>query len=87
MSTAGAINTRLKGVVKKDKKRNFTELERRIVFYREKGICQVCGNEVRWEDAEVDHVEPHASGGPTMLPNARLVHGTTCHSRGKRAIR
>lgn len=85
---AGYFLTRLAGVGRRDPKRAFTEAERRAVFYRDNARCQVCGNEVRWGEAEIDHHPiPHKAGGPTILPNARLVHGSPCHSRGKQALR
>jgi hypothetical protein len=85
---AGYFLTRLDGVARMDPKRGFTEAERRAVFYRDNGRCQVCGEDVRWGEAEIDHYPiPHRAGGPTILPNARLVHGSSCHSRGKQALR
>jgi hypothetical protein len=84
----GYFLTRLDSVARRDPRRAFTEAERRAVFYRDSMRCQVCGNQVLWGEAEIDHYPvPHGAGGPTILPNARLVHGSSCHSRGKEALR
>ena len=62
----------------KDPQRLFGPLEREIIYFRDKKICQICCEEVMWAEAEIDHVISHASGGPTNLENGRLVH-RRCH--------
>ena len=72
---------------KKDSKRLFTELERKVVFFRDSEICQWClmkgkgAQGVAWEDCEIHHVTPHGEGGLTKLENAALVH-RECHPKG-----
>jgi hypothetical protein len=65
----------------KDTQRSFGALEREVIYYRDKKRCQVCDADVTWEDAEIHHVQGHATAGPTTLDNAVLVHGH-CHPRG-----
>jgi len=65
----------------KDPNRNFGLLEREIIYYPDGKRCQVCGNEVAWADAEIHHVEEHAKGGLTVLPNGALVC-KHCHPKG-----
>jgi hypothetical protein len=72
-------------LVRLDAQRGYTPGERELVFYRDGGVCQLCRGAVVWEEAEIDHVVPHAVGGATSLENARLVH-RMCHARGARAL-
>lgn len=70
-----------------DENRNFSDLQRQTVFFRDQEICQWCRMEgvsrrVSWDDCEIHHVEPHAQGGPTEIDNAALMH-SSCHPKGK----
>jgi hypothetical protein len=67
----------------KDPTRVFGELEREIIYYRDRKLCQVCDAEVLWADAEIHHVEEHSKGGPTNLSNGALVHAH-CHPKGQK---
>lgn len=74
----------------KDPQRGFTDMEREIIFYRDKRICQVCKmrgdlTEIPWDDAEVHHVNEHRNGGRTALANGALVH-KSCHPRSQEAV-
>jgi hypothetical protein len=72
-------------LVRLDSQRGYTPGERELVFYRDRGVCQLCRGAVDWEEAEIDHIVPYAVGGATSLENARLVH-RRCHARGARAL-
>jgi len=72
-------------LVRLDSQRGYTLGERELVFYRDGGVCQLCRGAVDWEEAEIDHIVPHAVGGATSLENARLVH-RMCHARGPSAL-
>jgi len=65
----------------KDPKRQFGQLEREIVYYRDRKRCAVCDGEVLWGEAEIHHVTEHSDGGPTTLTNGALVH-SHCHPKG-----
>lgn len=67
----------------KDPVRVFGELEREIIYYRDRKHCQVCDGEVLWSDAEIHHVEEHWQGGATELSNGALVH-KDCHPKGEK---
>jgi hypothetical protein len=69
----------------KDPTRGFGELEREIVYYRDKKTCAVCDGTVIWADGEIHHVEEHAKGGRTVLDNGVLVH-KQCHPKGAKAV-
>ena len=68
---------------KRDPQRGFTELERQIVFFRDREICQWCKmadqvHPVSWDECHIHHIVPHAQGGLTELDNAALMH-RDCH--------
>ena len=68
---------------KLDTKRSFTDLERKIVFFRDMELCQFCrmnedSHKILWEECDIHHVTPHANGGATNIDNAALVH-RDCH--------
>ena len=70
---------------KKDSKRQFTDTEREVVFFRDSETCQWCkmiGNDHRvlWDECDIHHVMPHAQGGLTEIKNAALVH-RDCHPK------
>ena len=73
-----------------DPQRSFSDLQRQIVFFRDKEICQWCrmngnNNRVSWDECDIHHVEPHAVGGKTHLRNAALVH-RNCHPKGEENV-
>lgn len=68
----------------KDPTRIFGPLEREIIYYLDKKMCQVCDTEVAWTDHEIHHVDNHAKGGPTVIDNGALVH-KSCHPKGTKA--
>jgi hypothetical protein len=61
----------------KDKKREFSELDKIIAWNRQEGKCPVCGKAVRVTDVG-HHAQPHAFGGKTDENNAVLMH-KECH--------
>lgn len=71
----------------KDPSRNFGELERELIYYRDKKKCQRpgCDVDVQWSEAEIHHVELHSQGGATILGNGALVH-KRCHPKSAREV-
>ncbi len=70
--------------VLKDKTRLHGQIEREIIYYRDKRICAVCETEIKWDDLEIHHVLEHQHGGSTSIENAVAVH-KSCHPKGKDA--
>lgn len=68
-------------LTEKDSRRSFSELERIILYRKDKGQCQECLREgkspiessVSWSNYQADHVIPHSKGGVTSLSNAELL--------------
>jgi hypothetical protein len=69
----------------KDPQRAYGELERELIYYRDRKQCAVCKTEVVWSDVEIHHVDGHAGGGPTVMANGVLVH-RQCHPKGAAAV-
>ena len=69
----------------KDLQRGFDDLQRDLIYSRDKKKCQACGGEVPWKDAQIHHVEQHSEGGKTEIDNGALVHGA-CHPLGADAV-
>ena len=67
-----------------DPKRDFNELERQVIYWRDGGDCQVCNCTVDWGEAEIHHVIEHQAGGKTVIDNGVLVHHK-CHPKGQSA--
>ena len=70
--------TSLLNLIPKDPQRGFDDLQRDLIYARDKKKCQVCGGDVLWEDAQIHHVDQHSEGGRTDLINGALVH-QACH--------
>ena len=77
-------------IIEKDQNRAFSELERIIIYRRDKGLCQQCLREgkpelearVSWSKYQADHVIPHSKGGKTDIENAELLCAFHNQSKG-----
>ena len=73
-----------------DSSRNFSNEEKLILFYRVKGRCQlqnngkICSRVVAFDDAVVDHIQPHSFGGKTAIENGRIAYSRCNISRGNK---
>lgn len=56
-----------------DKKRSFTDEERKYIYLRDKGICQKCDGKVDWDDYHADHKLCYHKGGPTTIVNGQVM--------------
>ena len=68
----------------KDPQRIYGELDRTIIYTRQKGTCAVCAGQLAWDDCEIHHVQEHSKGGATDLKNGAAVH-KKCHPKGASA--
>jgi len=71
-------------LVKKDKKRLFTDVEKRIIWNRDPDHkCVWCNKPVKsFQDYQPDHLQPWGKGGPTSLENAAILHAS-CNQAAK----
>lgn len=55
-----------------------------VVFYRDGGICGICGRSVEYELGTMDHIKPCALGGPHTYNNIQLAHGECNRKKGRK---
>jgi hypothetical protein len=73
-----------------DSVRKFSYEEKLILYKKCGGICQlehngkVCGKQIDYDDAVVDHIKPHSKGGKTELSNGRIAFNLCNIARGNR---
>lgn len=88
------LNEKSIELIIKDEKRAFSELERIIIYRRDKELCQECLREkkperearVSWSEYQADHVFPHSKGGKTILKNAELLCRVHNQRKGAKVI-
>ena len=81
-------------IIEKDENRAFSELERIIIYRRDKGLCQQCLREgepeneakVSWSKYQADHVLPHSKGGMTDIQNGELLCAYHNQSKGAKTV-
>jgi len=60
----------------KDSQRGFTQEQKRVIFRRDGGICQLrikCdGARLTWDNWHCDHIEPWVRGGKTTVENGQV---------------
>lgn len=67
-----------------DPTRIYGEVEREILYFQQGKKCAKCGQDAKWCDMEIHHVEQHYAGGATTLDNGAVVH-KACHPKGSEA--
>jgi hypothetical protein len=66
---------------KKDVQRTFTLPQRQLIWNSDESKkCRKCGKPLTWNNFTIDHIKPHALGGPTAVSNAALMC-RPCNSR------
>jgi 5-methylcytosine-specific restriction endonuclease McrA len=58
--------------VKKERKR-FTLDERKYIYDKADGYCQLCGKKLKFEDGTMDHIIPLSMGGLNDMSNLQLA--------------
>lgn len=53
-----------------------------FLYWRDKGICGICGQPVARKNASRDHIIPRSQGGPHDAFNMRLAHKKCNMRRG-----
>ena len=71
----------------KDPKRLHDAEQKRILYFRQKGICKECGKEMRYQGSSSHHEIAHSAGGRTDdLAHAVLLH-ERCHAKLEKRLR
>ena len=60
-------------LIQKDKKRNFTEEERLIIWAKSDKKCCECEKVITYEEYQADHKDPYSRGGKTILENGQVL--------------
>jgi hypothetical protein len=72
---------RLNLFIEKDPQRYHDEEQKRILYFRQKGLCAFCNMPLDFRNSSSDHIVSHSSGGKTMnLNQAQLLH-CRCHTK------
>jgi len=59
----------------KNDRRIYTYEEKKLLFDKSEGICQICKNKINSiDDAHVDHIERFSEGGETTIKNGQITH-------------
>lgn len=69
----------------KDPQRLYGQIEKEIIYYRDKKTCADCKTEIKWDELEIHHVDEYQNGGQTILGNGVPVH-KVCHPKGQKAV-
>ena len=67
----------LRGIIgyPKEDRRIYTTEEKKFLFDKVEGICQICKNKIdSIDDAHVDHIERFSEGGETTIKNGQITH-------------
>ncbi len=73
-----------------DPRRTFSHEEKLVLYHKAGGRCQlehggkVCGRELTFDEAVIDHILPHSRGGTTTLDNGRIAAKPCNIARGNR---
>lgn len=54
---------------RKKKRRNYSEEERKIIYNRSSGRCELCGKRLLFEEMTLDHIVPVSMGGADDMEN------------------
>lgn len=90
------LGKRARKALRRARKKAATNIERidpRVVYQRDKGICQLCGKRVRANanpqsnsGASLDHIIPLSKGGDHTYKNIQLAH-RGCNSKQNVSVR
>ena len=72
----------IQDLVPRDPQRTFTRDERIVIWRRDNGKCQICGEEINLNQMHADHIKRHSEGGRTTLENGRALCIPCNTSRG-----
>lgn len=55
-------------------RRKFSDYEKKTIYAKSDGKCEICGRQVKFKDMTVDHKIPLTKGGTNELENLQLAH-------------
>lgn len=60
-------------IKKKPKRKQYTTEQRKIIYQRANGRCQLCGRKIEYEDMSLDHIVPLSWGGADEMENLQCT--------------
>lgn len=60
-------------IIPKIKRRKYSVEERKIIYGKANGYCQLCGRKIAFEDMTIDHIIPLANGGSNAMENTQAA--------------
>lgn len=64
------------------KRKSIKEKDRRMIYKKYHGICQLCGRTITYEEMTVDHIIPLGLGGKNQLSNYQCTCRTCNKMKG-----
>ena len=61
------------GAQKRQNRKKFSQEQRKMIYEKADGRCQLCGRKIEFEYATLDHVIPLSQGGIDSLDNIQLA--------------
>lgn len=58
---------------KKIKRKQYSENQRKIIYQKANGRCQLCGRKIEYEDMTLDHIVPLSLGGADEMDNLQCT--------------
>ncbi|MGN9126022.1 HNH endonuclease [Oliverpabstia intestinalis] len=58
---------------KKQNRKKFTTEQRKIIYQKANGRCQLCGRKIEYEDMTLDHIVPLSLGGADEMDNLQCT--------------
>ena len=60
------------GYKSKRKRKNYSNEERKIIYDKSNGCCELCGKRLLFQDMTLDHIIPLSMGGKDEMENLQL---------------
>lgn len=60
-------------IKKKTKRKQYTTEQRKIIYQKANGRCQLCGRKIEYEDMTLDHIVPLSWGGADEMENLQCT--------------
>jgi hypothetical protein len=78
---------RLHGIIIKDTKRLHDTEQKRILFFRQQGLCVLCKKPLEFKASSSHHVVAHGQGGKTDDLNQAVLLHERCHANFEASIK
>lgn len=73
------IDTESKTYKRKIKRKTFSDKERKMIYSKSNGCCELCGQHMLFRDMTLDHIVPLSMGGEDSMENLQALCFTCNH--------